>query len=74
MIHPSDPELQGTVAAVREGRGAPVTCASCGCRLASQGEGWYHFSPMAGRDARGCRIACAEAAHDASGQPLTLPV
>jgi hypothetical protein len=73
MIHPSDPELRG-VAAVREGRGAPVTCAACGCRLTSQGEAWFHFSPMAGRDARGCRIGCAEAAHDAGGRPLSLPV
>jgi hypothetical protein len=29
---------------------------------------WFHFSPMAGRDARGCRIDCAELAHDAGGR------
>jgi hypothetical protein len=49
----------------------PVTCASCGCRLtrATDGRrGWVHFSPMAGRDARGCRVACADAAHDAAGR------
>ena len=32
MIHPSDPELRGPIA-VRDGHGAPVTCAACGCRL-----------------------------------------
>ncbi len=52
-------------------RGGPVTCASCGCRLrhsAANGvEGWFHFSPMGGRDARGCRIDCADAVHNASG-------
>lgn len=73
MIHPSDPELR-TTGAVREGRLAPVTCAACGCRLTSEGDAWFHFSPIAGRDARGCRIGCAEAAHDTSGRPLTLPV
>ncbi len=52
--------------------GGPVTCSACGCRLrhsAANGvEGWFHFSPMAGRDARGCRISCADAVHDASGR------
>ena len=32
MIHPSDPRLR--TIAVRDGHSAPVTCASCGCRLA----------------------------------------
>jgi len=49
-----------------------VTCSSCGCRLdATVDDGalsWYHFSPMAGRDARGCLVACADAAHDGHGQ------
>jgi hypothetical protein len=50
-----------------------VVCASCGCRLttrdAAQAAGvggsrdWYHFSGAAGRDARGCAVACAEVAH-----------
>lgn len=52
--------------------GGPVTCESCGCRLqhsAANGiEGWFHFSPMNGRDARGCRIDCADAVHDARGR------
>ena len=37
----------------------PVTCSACGCRLqrsADGGVGWFHFAPMAGRDARGCRV------------------
>ena len=67
MIHPSDPGLRD-IGAVREGRSAPVTCASCGCRLDADGDAWFHFNPLAGRDARGCRVECAEAAHDASGR------
>jgi hypothetical protein len=73
MIHPTDPGLRDT-AAVREGRSGPVTCASCGCRLTPQGDAWFHFSPLGGRDARGCRVECAEAAHDASGRRLAVPV
>lgn len=55
-------------------RGGPVVCASCGCRLeraAEGGQAWFHFAPMAGRDARGCRVACADSAHDASGRAAT---
>lgn len=73
MLHPSDPELRRPLA-VRDGQSAPVTCASCGCRLAATGEAWFHFSPMAGRDARGCRVSCADAAHDATGQPISLAI
>ena len=73
MIHPSDPELRGP-AAVREGRSAPVTCAACGCRLTASGDAWFHFNPLAGRDARGCRIGCADAAHDADGRAIALAV
>jgi hypothetical protein len=73
MIHPSDPELRRPLA-VRGGQGAPVTCAACGCRLASTGEAWFHFNPLAGRDARGCRIACADAAHDAAGRAISVNV
>ncbi len=72
MIHPTDPDLRDT-AAVREGRIGPVTCATCGCRLTAQGDAWFHFNPLGGRDARGCRIDCAEAAHDASGRPHRRP-
>ncbi len=73
MIRPSDQQLDRP-RAVRDGQGAPVTCATCGCRLTGSAEAWFHFSPMGGRDARGCRIACADAAHDPSGQPVALPV
>jgi len=74
MIHPSDPELRRPLA-VRDGHGAPVTCATCGCRLQSGIEGndiaWFHFSPLGGRDARGCRVACVDAAHDVAGYRAT---
>jgi hypothetical protein len=60
--------------AVRDGRPAPVTCTACGCRLAASGDSFVHFQGFAGRDARGCRIDCAEAMHDADGRPVALPV
>lgn len=69
MLHPSGHELQ-RILAVRDGHAAPVTCASCGCRLVVAGEVGFHFNPLAGRDARGCRVSCADAAHDLSGRPL----
>ena len=54
--------------------GGPVTCAACGCRLtpdpADPGRSWRHFQPFAGRDARGCRIDCFDAAHDRGGEPI----
>jgi hypothetical protein len=71
MIHPSDPEIRPV--AVRDGQQGPVTCAACGCRLATSGDAFVHFNPIAGRDARGCRIACADAAHGADGRPIVLP-
>jgi hypothetical protein len=71
MIHPPDPELR-PVFAVRDGRAAPVTCAECGCRLQAVGhpgsEAWFHFQPLAGRDARGCRVGCVDQAHDIAGR------
>ena len=73
MIHPSDADLSRPLA-VRDGQGAPVTCAACGCRLSRSGDAWFHFNPIAGRDARGCRIACADAAHDLSGRPVSIAV
>ena len=73
MIHPSDPEMRPIVA-VRDGRDAPVTCAACGCRLSATGEAYFHFNPLGGRDARGCRIDCADAAHDASGRAIAVAV
>lgn len=72
MIHPSDSELRSV--AVRDGRLAPVTCVACGCRLDAADDGFVHFQGFAGRDARGCRIDCAEATHDAGGRPVALPV
>ncbi|HEY4634015.1 MAG TPA: hypothetical protein VIH00_08880 [Candidatus Limnocylindrales bacterium] len=73
MLDPSTPEVRRPQA-VRDGQGAPVTCATCGCRLTQSGEAWFHFNPLAGRDARGCRIACADAAHDVSGRAVSLAV
>jgi hypothetical protein len=73
MMHSSDPESR-SASAVRDGRDAPVTCAACGCRLASTDDGFYHFNPIGGRDARGCRIDCADAPHDAEGRPIILVV
>jgi hypothetical protein len=73
MINSSDSELARPLA-VRDGHGAPVTCATCGCRLEANAETWFHFNPLAGRDARGCRVACADAAHDRSGRPISISV
>ena len=73
MIHPSDAEMTHPIA-VRDGQGAPVTCSACGCRLTAAGDAWFHFNPIAGRDARGCRIGCADAAHDASGRAIAVAV
>jgi hypothetical protein len=74
MIHPFDPTLR-RFDAVRDGRAAPVTCSACGCRLdlseTHDGVEWAHFGPIAGRDARGCRVPCADAAHDTEGRPLS---
>lgn len=61
------------IAGAVEPRQGPVTCAACGCRLESAADSrgaWFHFAPMAGRDARGCRVACADGAHDARGQAV----
>jgi hypothetical protein len=73
MIHPSDSDLRST-AAVRDGHNAPVTCAACGCRLQASGDAYFHFNPLAGRDARGCRVDCADAAHDAAGRAIAVAV
>jgi hypothetical protein len=73
MLHQPDPELRPSLA-VRDGTSAPVTCAACGCRLTQTGDAWFHFSPLGGRDARGCRVGCVDAAHDAGGRPVSLPV
>ena len=70
MIHPTN--NTSAPRAVRNGRWAPVTCATCGCRLESIEGTWLHFGRLGGRDARGCRIDCAEAAHDVLGRPLAV--
>ena len=64
--HPTD------VRVVADGRFAPVTCSACGCRLHPDDDAtgeprWYHFGPLGGRDARGCRVPCADLAHDQAG-------
>ena len=50
----------------------PVVCASCGCRLQGVGpsgsQAWFHFNGARKHDARGCRIECAELAHDRRGR------
>jgi hypothetical protein len=28
---------------------------------------WFHFNPLGGRDARGCRVDCVDDAHDVTG-------
>jgi len=54
-----------------EPRTGPVTCTACGCRLERASADTYkHFSPMAGRDARGCKVDCADAHHDVHGRAL----
>ncbi len=52
----------------------PVACVFCGCELypdpGSAGEAaWFHFAPVTGRDANGCRVRCATVAHRADGWP-----
>ena len=34
---------------------------------------WFHFNPLGGRDARGCRVDCADAAHDVTGRASDHP-
>lgn len=58
----------------RSGAAGPVTCATCGCRLQPVGPtdaaAWFHFGALGGRDARGCRVSCADMAHDGTGHPV----
>lgn len=54
------------LAPVMNGRPAPITCATCGCRLVAQrAQGpWTHFEgPNPERDARGCQVPCLELPH-----------
>ena len=60
MIHPSDPEFRTSPCATAAARRSRAP--SCGCRLAATGEAFVHFNPLGGRDARGCRVDCADAA------------
>jgi hypothetical protein len=64
-------DSRSTFTSRRDGPG-PVTCASCGCRLqlvdGDDAVAWFHFGAIGGRDARGCRVACAEVAHDGRGE------
>jgi hypothetical protein len=70
-MYPPAREFSFSLAAP-DGQSGPVTCAACGCRLEGSQDGamYRHFNPLGGRDARGCRIACADLAHDASGHVL----
>jgi transcription initiation factor TFIIIB Brf1 subunit/transcription initiation factor TFIIB len=72
MFHPS--ESDGHHTPVRDGQSAPVTCASCGCRLERSavdgGPTWFHFGRFGGRDARGDRTDCVDLPHDGLGLPL----
>lgn len=53
---------------VRDGRLAPVTCVSCGCRLERHDDGtWWHFAGRGERDARGCIVECTRQPHYAPG-------
>jgi hypothetical protein len=67
-------ELPRVQRAVRDGQIAPVTCTACGCRLEASGTAdeapWFHFGRLGGRDARGCRPKCIEAAHDPTGRAI----
>lgn len=66
--------LPGMVRTVRDGQVAPVTCSACGCRLEASGTAdeapWFHFGRLGGRDARGCRPGCVDAAHDREGRAI----
>jgi len=70
MIHPTDNQ-PASPRSVRGGQGAPVVCSACGCRLESASDGrFFHYGRLGGRDARGCRVSCAESEHDVLGRPL----
>ncbi len=71
MLTPSEPRFAFTGSIERAG---PVTCAACGCRLQpvgpSDAAAYFHFGSLGGRDARGCKVDCADMAHDATGRPV----
>ncbi len=53
--------------------GNTIVCGSCGCRLTTHESAddagftgarrWFHYAGRPGRDARGCTVACVDAAH-----------
>lgn len=55
--------------AVRVAHGSAIVCRRCGCRLGPLDNepgpdgAWYHFIGIAGRDARGCAVACVSLPH-----------
>ena len=54
--------------------GGPVTCRTCGCRLAEtrgeDGPAWEHFRMGPETDARGCPPACLPARHSRDGRGI----
>jgi hypothetical protein len=54
--------------------GGPVTCRTCGCRLAEanrpDGPAWEHFRIGPDTDARGCRPACLHLPHGRDGRVI----
>ena len=65
------PAYDTTGIAGAEIRSGVVTCEACGCRLQrATADTYRHFAPMAGRDARGDKVACADADHDRQGRAL----
>lgn len=70
MIHPTENHT-AIHRSVRGGHAAPVVCRACGCRLeAVDASRFLHYGRLGGRDARGCRVDCAEREHDVLGRPL----
>jgi transcription initiation factor TFIIIB Brf1 subunit/transcription initiation factor TFIIB len=70
MIHPSEPEITRPLA-VRDGHGAPVTCATCGCRLragiADNDIAWFHFNPLGGAMRAAVASTASTRPHDVAG-------
>ncbi len=65
--------LGASTATATRSNGDVIVCASCGCRLTTRQSAddagfsgarrWFHYAGRPGRDARGCTVACADAAH-----------
>jgi hypothetical protein len=61
------------IAVARRLETGTVVCDACGCRVTTResvddsglrgDRTWWHFAGTAGRDARGCSVACVEVAH-----------